>query len=321
MAIKLFGICSFFGIVTLIPISVTTGNTTSFETENVTNGGLDRLAITVLDDSSDYLVAYLIYTYLFCLLTFFFLYRNYRTFVGLRAAYLIRLSKTLTNRSVMVTGIPRNLRTDEKLAEYYEHLGIGHVERSHIVRHVSELRSLLSKRTSALRNLEKAYVNYWGNPCRIPGYDPDEILTDARLFQAVAQRRMQMEQEKADENNTFLLGLMEDTPLRGRKSTHSSRPQIRLGFLGLWGKKVDAIDHYTKEFDLYDRKVLEARNSTQFEMTSVGFVTFENMSSAVSTYELLYVFDVLLIRSEFDRCSSLRHKLLYIQNPLPAGLL
>lgn len=291
MAIKLFGICSFLGIVTLIPISVTTGNITSTDTENVTNGGLDRLAITVLDDSSDYLVAYLIYTYLFCLLTFFFLYRNYRSFIILRSAYLIRLSKTLTNRSIMVTGIPKSLRTDEKLAEYYEHLGIGHVESSHIVRHVSELRHLLSKRTSALRSLEKAYVNYWGNPCRIPGYDPDEILTDARLFQAVAQRRMEMEQEKSSYNSTFFLGLVEDPRLRGRKAAqNNSRPQTRPGFLGLWGKKVDAIDHYTKEFDSYDRKVIEARNSTEFEMTSVGFVTFENMSSAVSRLALLLTF-------------------------------
>lgn len=282
MAIKLFSCCSFFGVVALIPISVTRGNITE---ANVTST-LDRLAITVLEDASNSLIAYLIFMYLFCFLTFFFLHQNFRTFLSLRSEYLLRLSKTLPCRSVMVTGIPRRLRTDEALADYYQHLGIGQVESAHVVRHIRNLNSLLKKRASALAHLEKAYALYWGNPCPIPDYDPDRILDDAQLYQRVEMQQRAIEQDGQairEQNATFLSGLVD---LPGRLSHASGRktrrPQIRPGWYNFCGKKVDMIDYYTEKFDDLDRQVCEARQSGDFEMTNVGFVTFQDMSSAVS---------------------------------------
>lgn len=277
MGIKLFALCSFFGVVALVPISLTTGETA----ENNVTRTIDRLSITVLEDSSEYLIAYLAFTYFFCLTTFFFLYSNYLSFIFMRAQYLLRMSKTLSCRSVIVTGVPRPLRSDEALAEYYEHLGIGPVENTHIVRHVQHLNSLLKKRALALRRLEAAYVRYWGNPCRIPDYDPDRILDDAHLFQRVEQqqREMMSKEEERQFSTTFFLGLADGARFQGRKSY---RPTVRTGFLGLFGKKVDAIEYYTQIFEDLDRQVQEARKSSCYEMTNVGFVTFRNMSSAVS---------------------------------------
>ncbi|KAI8149477.1 hypothetical protein BJV82DRAFT_708350 [Fennellomyces sp. T-0311] len=275
MAVKLFSICSFFGIVTLVPISVTIGNVTS--SANVTSSQMDRLAITVLEDESPYLIAYLFFTYFFCFLTFFFLNQNFRSFVANRSQYLLRMSKTLSCRTVVVTGVPRPLRSDAQLAEYYNNLGIGPVESAEIVRHIHQLNGLLKKRAHALQKLEEAYVKYWGNPCKLPDYDPDRILDDVHLFQRVDRQVTIMTEEKHQqhENMTFLLG----NQFSGKKST---RPQVRTGFLGLWGRKVDAIDYYTAEFEQLDAKVMEARsNPDGYEMTNVGFVTFKDMASAL----------------------------------------
>ncbi|KAI9256616.1 hypothetical protein BDA99DRAFT_516906 [Phascolomyces articulosus] len=298
MAIKLFGICSFFGIATLVPISVTTGNVTN-TAANMTSGQLDQLAITVLQDESPYLIAYLFFTYFFCFLTFFFLNQNFRSFVANRSEYLLRMSRSLSSRTVVVTGIPHPLRSDAKLEEYYNQLGIGTVESAQVVRHIRHLRGLLKKRAYALQKLEEAYVQYWGNPCKIPDYDPDRILDDAHLFQRVDQEAtamMKKEDNKdndgknkqedensndtttgagAKHNTTFLLG----NQFHGKKSR---RPQIRVGFLGLFGKKVDAIDYYTEEFEHLDTLVSEARSNTDnYEMTNVGFITFKDMASAL----------------------------------------
>ena len=301
MAIKLFGICSFFGIATLVPISVTTGNITNTAT-NMTSGQMDLLAITVLQDESPYLIAYLIFTYLFCFLTFFFLNQNFRSFVANRSEYLLRMARTLSSRTVVVTGIPHPLRSDAKLEEYYDQLGIGTVETAQVVRYIRHLRGLLKKRANALQKLEEAYVQYWGNPCKIPDYDPDRILDDAHLFQLVDQQAAAMDENeknqqesntqlndsnKNKENNessnpipksnmTFLLG----NQFNGKKSR---RPQVRTGFLGLFGEKIEAIDYYTEELEQFDKQVQEARNNTEnYEMTNVGFVTFKDMASAVS---------------------------------------
>ncbi|KAG2219900.1 hypothetical protein INT45_008537 [Circinella minor] len=298
MAIKLFGICSFFGIATLVPISVTTGNITNTAT-NMTSGQMDLLAITVLQDESPYLIAYLIFTYLFCFLTFFFLNQNFRSFVANRSEYLLRMARTLSSRTVVVTGIPHPLRSDAKLEEYYNQLGIGTVETAQVVRYIRHLRGLLKNRANALQKLEEAYVQYWGNPCKIPGYDPDRILDDAHLFQLVDQQAAAMDENEKNEddiklsysnkikgnndsnkhslknNMTFLLG----NQFNGKKSR---RPQVRMGFLGLFGKKVDAIDYFTEELEQIDKQVQEARNNTEnYEMTNVGFVTFKNMAGAL----------------------------------------
>ncbi|KAI9316332.1 hypothetical protein BX666DRAFT_227509 [Dichotomocladium elegans] len=251
MAIKLFGICSVFGIATLVPISVTNGNVTQ---TNLT-GQIDNLAITVLDDSSSFLIAYLVYTYLFCFLTFFFVHQNFHSFLYLRARYLLRVSKTLSCRTVVVTGIPRDLRSDEKLADYYSNLGLGSVVKAHMVRQIKDIDDLLKKRVRALRKLETAYATYWGNPCRLPDYDPDKILMDTEAYQ----------------DNVRLTGILRNKKL----------PETKTGFLGLWGERVESIQYYTEMFNQLDRQVEEARDKSSFDMTNVGFVTFDNMQAAL----------------------------------------
>jgi hypothetical protein len=231
----------------------------------------------------------------------------------------------MVSRSVIVTGIPNHLRSDHALADYYENLGIGPVESCYVVRTVHRLNTMIKKRAQALINLEEAYAKYWGNPCRIPGYDPDRILDDVDMYKKVldlAEKRPDSssdeEEEDADNldenekpegsftlkvkklkkkkklgNTTFFKGLVE--PMNIKKATKSKRPTVRVGgFLGIGGKKVDSIEYYTKLFDDLDKIVMDRRSSPNFEMTNVAFVTFESMSSAVRNIGVIQVLNKLI---------------------------
>ncbi|CAO3588215.1 unnamed protein product [Absidia cylindrospora] len=302
MSIKIFGLCSFFGVVVLIPISATTGNFTDPLLSSV-----DHLSITVVKESSPYLIAYLVFTYFFTFVTWFFLQQNYDSYVYMRARYLMQLSGTLVSRSVIVTGLPAELRTDQALANYFETLGVGVVVSCHVVRHVKKLGHILRKRARALDKLEESYVKYWGNPCTvIANYHPEQIIQNAQRIHhqedLIDKKRYSCTKTKTDQASDsstmddmtsecilHRTNKVSDTHNNSSKTVNNTiigyqrghRPQIKTGLFGLYGDKVDAIDYYTKEFDHWDKMATEARASPEFNMTSVGFVTFEKMESAL----------------------------------------
>ncbi|KAG0947779.1 hypothetical protein G6F32_006052 [Rhizopus arrhizus] len=249
------------------------------------------------------LIAYLVFAYFVTFVTFFFLTQSYYNYIYLHAKYLLNQSKQMVARSVIVTGIPEQLRTDQALSEYYNNLNIGSVESCYVVRNVHKLNQLIKQRASALKKLEEAYAKYWGNPCSIPGYDPERILDDVEMYKKVLDQAENKKDESSDSsdnengntkaplairltkrntwkkamNTTFIKSMVE--PLDQKKS--SRRPTVRTGFLGLFGRKVDAIEHYTVLFDDLDRMTTDLRASPNYEMTNVAFVTFDHMSSAV----------------------------------------
>ncbi|KAG2178083.1 hypothetical protein INT43_003336 [Umbelopsis isabellina] len=262
LGFKMFSICSFFGVTVLVPITVKTGN--------ITAGDPQTLSIVSMTNSSNYLIPYLVFTYVFCLVAFWLMYRNYGHYVALRRRYMIRHKNSLQARSVMVTGIPRHMQTDQKLAEYFEDLGLGPVESAHVVRYVKTVRSTVAQRSSYLRSLETYYAKYWGNPCEDPHYDPDTILDEA--------------DNEDDQDQAVTAAQKSTVPYIVKKR---KRPTTRTGFLGLFGEKVDAIDYYTRKFIDADDKVMELRSQKNFQTSSVGFVTFETIVGATLASQVL----------------------------------
>lgn len=280
MGIKIFGVSSFFGIVILIPISMTSIISSDVKT-------IDRISITVVESGSAKLIAYLVFVYFITFVTFYFLKGAYNNYVYLRAKFLLNSSHNMSSKSVIVTGIPNDLATDEALSDYYENLGIGPVRSCYVVRTVHRLNKMIQMRAKALLNLEKAYAKYWENPCPIPGYDPDRILDDVNLYKRILQLAdvNQSDETVSDEEPKMMTEKSGETffkDLTESRKKKSNRPTIRTGLWGMFGKKVDAIEYYTKLFDDLDKTVMERRLSPNYELTSVGFVTFETMSSAVS---------------------------------------
>lgn len=300
MSIKIFGLCTILGLIVFIPMTLTSNNFNDSE-EVVT--AIDRISFAAIESGSPKLIAYLLFAYVFTLITFYFLNQSFNNYIYLRAKYLLKQSKSLVARSVIVTGVPESLRSDDKLADYFEHLGIGTVESCYVVRTIHGLDTLIKKRAKALLHLEQAYSQYWGNPCRIPGYDPDRIIYDVDLYKRVtdlAEKAHQLEDmSSSDEetthkfsrtrtlikktglgNTTFFNGLIDPE----KKAKTTKRPTVRVGgWMMCCGTKVDAIEYYTKLFDDLDKAVQEQRQSPHFELTNVAFVTFDEMSSAVKS--------------------------------------
>ncbi|GAA5802516.1 hypothetical protein HPULCUR_007982 [Helicostylum pulchrum] len=285
MSVKLFSFCGFFGTVVLYPISKMGGdiaNGTDPDTphnDTATNGTTqhelfffgastpsnNKVGNTFTSHSVSFLWVYLFFTYLFVFATFYFTFINYRDYVRIRREFLLRKSKTLSARTLLITGIPAYLRSDRKLADYFEKLGIGVVESVHTIRHVGRLLEFIKERSQHLRQLELSYTNYLGNPCNLRGYDPDEIL-----------------EEEGRERFLRHVDTQSDLPLclKGK-----DRPKFKQGLI--YGPKIDAIDYYSKKFDEIDELVVKARKVGKFLPTSVGFVTYEETISAYVASQVL----------------------------------
>ncbi|GAA5799830.1 hypothetical protein HPULCUR_005249 [Helicostylum pulchrum] len=296
MCIKIFSICTALGLVVFIPLTMTADFS---HLQNVR--AIDRVSISVIQEDDNKLIAYLIFSYIFTFITFFFLNKSYHEYIYLRSKFLLKQAKVMVSRSIVVTGIPQHLRSDQALSEYYENLDIGPVESCYVVREVHRLNTMIKKRAHALIKLEEAYSTYWGNPCKIPGYDPDRILDDVQMYKKVldlAEKRTGSSTDDSSEeepgappklrkkkklgNTTFFKGLVEPKFSLKKQVQKSKRPTVKIGgIFGLFGTKVDAIEYYTKLFDDLDKTVSERRKSPNFEMTNVAFVTFEHMSSAI----------------------------------------
>ncbi|KAG1581112.1 hypothetical protein G6F48_010019 [Rhizopus delemar] len=249
MSVKLFAFCGFFGTVVLYPISRMGGD--------IANGTHPNHTLSILDTSitrsMSYLWVYLFFTYLFVFATFYFTFLNYRDYVHIRREFLLRKAKTISSRTLLVTGIPPHLRSDRKLADYFEKLGIGVVESVHTIRHVNRLLEIIKERAQYLRQLETFYAKYLGNPCHDPRYDPDTFLNE------------------------------DDGP--STIKTKNDRPVVKEGFC--CGPKLDAIDCYSEKFNQVDDLVTKARKKGRFSPTSVGFVTFEETISAYVASQVL----------------------------------
>ncbi|KAI9245779.1 hypothetical protein BY458DRAFT_528469 [Sporodiniella umbellata] len=189
MSVKLFSFCGFFGTVVLYPISKMGGGDFGNST-----GSTARVDTT---HKVSFLWVYLFFTYLFVFATFYFTFSNYRDYVRIRREFLLRKAKTLSARTLLVTGIPPHLRSDHKLAEYFEKLGIGMVESVHTIRHVGRLLEFIKERSHYLRQLETVYTKYLGNPqYPIAGTRPviqENILFGAQ-FDAIDHYKKKFEQ-------------------------------------------------------------------------------------------------------------------------------
>ncbi|KAF9154100.1 hypothetical protein BG015_001860 [Linnemannia schmuckeri] len=273
MAIKLFACCLIPGMLIIWPInyySTKDGRDPSQpDDDDEASPIFSRVTPTegVQGTSMLYLFTQFTFTWVFSLLTLFTIWKSYEGYVSIRRKFILQRAKTITNRTVMVVGLPNHLQNDRALATFYESLGAGNVESAHVVRHVRTLKRLIEQREHALKQLERAYTRYYGNPSKFRGYDPDKILADN-------ERALTETVEGDGAETTESSSLLRPAP-SGKK-----RPTTRLGLWGLFGKKVDKIDHCREVFATLDKAVQKMRMSRIFATTAVGFVTFEEMHSA-----------------------------------------
>lgn len=202
---------------------------------------------------------YLLFTYFFSGLLLYSIIRETKKIIRIRQEYLGSQS-TITDRTIRLSGIPEELRSEEMITEAIENLQIGKVESVLLCKDWKELDDLMVKRMSTLRSLERAWTTHLGHP-----------------KEGGNKSRSTPGPNTHDEESSRLLD--GDSP---EVTATAERPKTRIwyGTLGLQSKQVDAIDYFEERLRKLDEKIKQSRNKV-FKPMPIAFVTLDSTAAAV----------------------------------------
>ena len=222
------------------------------------------------DIQNQYLWMYVIFTYFFTILALYLLVAETKKMIRIRQGYL-GYQSTVTDRTLRLSGIPPKLRSEEKIKEFIESLGIGQVDSIMLCKDWRELDDLMRNRMTCLRRLEEAWTTYLG-PAKFR--QNNQMLPRVRPPPPPFSRLAE-----ADPENTQLLSPAEIEEAHISPDS-KKRPFKRLwyGPMNIYHKKVDAIDYYEEKLRKYDEMITAARQK-EFKPTALAFVTMESTAA------------------------------------------
>lgn len=222
--------------------------------------------------SLDYLWAYWVFTYIFTGIVVYFVIRETQSIISIRQDYLGSQS-TVTDRTIRLSGIPKELRTEKKIEEFIEKLEIGKVDTVTLCKDWEKLDDLMDERAATLRRLEEAWAVHIGR--RKSGRH--------QIAPSLGHALIEEEGEAADATeNGNLLGQTHVTPWEKPRPT----TRIWYGFWNLQSRKVDAIDYLQEKLRKLDAKILEARKK-DYEATPIAFVTMDSIPACQMAVQAL----------------------------------
>lgn len=293
MATKYIAILFFFSLVVLLPVHVhDTGNWGIPNSNNYNNNSTTALAgyndgsllLDVISKGSDkttvgkdakptdlMLSIYVVFVYLFSGLALYLIITETKKVIRIRQDYLGSQS-TVTDRTIRLSGIPEELRSEEMIKEAIENLQIGKVESVLLCMDWKELDDLMARRTTVLRKLEEAWTVHLGQPRK----SGKRALLQGRTPGADANTN-------GDEEDSHLLD-GEGNEQHHVNSAASDRPLTRIwyGFMGLQSRRVDAILYYEEKLHKLDEQIKSSRKKV-FKPTPLAFVTLDSTAAAVIT--------------------------------------
>ncbi|KAI1381989.1 DUF221-domain-containing protein [Hypoxylon crocopeplum] len=222
------------------------------------------------DKSQPYLWAYLVFTWFFSSLTMYFMNSETIKVIKIRQDYLGTQS-TITDRTFRLTGIPQDIRSEEKIKEFVENLEIGHVRSVTLCRNWAEIDGLMAERQVILRKLEEAWSVYLAQQ---PAADSESNNQHRVAVDETAQGVSNAEEEP-QENGP----LIPSDNLRNLMAERK-RPKVRLrfGFLKMRSRKMDALDYYEEKLRRLDEKIQNARRK-EYPSTDTAFVTMDSIAA------------------------------------------
>ncbi|KAJ6594223.1 DUF221 family protein [Mycena capillaripes] len=267
------------------------------------------------------------------LLTFFVLYmirREMLHFVDIRHKFLISKShsRLAQARTVLITNVPDELANEHDLRLFASFVP-GGIDRVWIYRDTKVLNKLFGRRLSACNKLEAAEAKVLKH------------ATDAWRIKELAHRKMQKKMKRDEERGDAPLEFP-TAPLRellDELVPLDVRPKHRIGFLGLFGRKVETIPWCTEEISKLNREIGEVRQNIvkgKWMETNPKDIVWDNLddgalemswryvTSWIATIGLIIVwgFPVTFIGtlSRIDTVCSKAHWLAWVctaPNPIP----
>ena len=174
MGIRIFLILAIFSVGILSPIRYYfTGN---YDKDDVLESKPTKPP-DFHEDFPHFLWVYPIFTYVFSIVVFYYLYDFTDKVLKTRQKYLAS-QDSITDRTIRLDGIPKRLLKREKLKQFIEDLGIGKVEDVKMIYDWTPLQQEVNKRKNLIKKLEYSYASEYRldidifNQQRIPAVNP-----------------------------------------------------------------------------------------------------------------------------------------------------
>ena len=273
-AIKYLVVTLFFSLTIILPVNARyTGESPfSWPGRNVTEPPeyltfntfqFDNAKKPKVDKHKGYLWMYVVFAYFFTGVAIYLLMIETRRIIKIRQAYLGTQS-TVTDRTLRLSGIPSDMRSDDQIRDFIEELEIGKVDSVMLCRNWRKLDEVMDQRMQCLRRLEEAWTKYLGH---------HHSLRHTRHG-----HRGPRENGSGPEETALLSGSEMEAAhvhdIDGDRPTYT----IRYGPLNIYGRKVDAIDYYEEKLRRLDEKVKILRGE-DFQPTPLAFVTMESTAA------------------------------------------
>lgn len=297
MAIKFLAVTFFFSLALVLPVHVHYTGDWGYDSGNGNSTAPDpdplypavrTLSSKLLQDPhtgqerskdgmdmppTNFLWMYVALVYLYTALAMYLIISETNKIIRIRQNYLGTQS-TVTDRTIRLSGIPSELRSEEKIKETVENLEIGKVDSVMLCRDWRELDNLIDERMNVLRKLEEAWTVHLG-------YRRVERNLESLPIVQPAPPEPVADREDDDEQSRLLNG---DEPERSHVTPYArDRPTTRIwyGFLHLESRLVDAIDYYEERLRKVDERIKSARKK-DFRPTPLAFVTLDSTAACVS---------------------------------------
>lgn len=221
--------------------------------------------------ATDYLWMYLVFVYLFTALIMYLIISETRRIIDIRQEYL-GSQTTITDRTIRLSGIPKNLRSEDNIKNFIEDLGIGKVDSVTLCKNWRKLDASVAERQTILRKLEEAWTVHLGSHRversleTLPVVQPTPpVYADDHGNGDEASRLIR----DVDRGPEYI------TPYARQRPT----TKLRYGRFKLRYKVVDAIDYYEEKLRRIDDDIRVLRKA-EFEATGLAFVTMDSVASA-----------------------------------------
>ncbi|KAH6866878.1 hypothetical protein BKA58DRAFT_430749 [Alternaria rosae] len=280
MAIKFLLVTLFFALAVIKPVHDTHQDKEGKKSPIGKKPSQDRIEIrstlstfaSGYEQYTDYLWMYLVFVYLFTALIMYLIVSETRRIIDVRQEYL-GSQTTITDRTIRLSGIPVELRSEDKIKDFIMDLGIGKVESVTLCRNWKEIDNKVVERQAVLRKLEEAWTVHLGSR------SVERSLETLPMVQPHPPQHTENSGNEDSETSHFLSDAERDPGHISPYAQQRPTAKIWYGRFKLRYKRVDAIDYYEEKLRRLDDEVRALRKK-EFEPTPLAFVTMDSVASA-----------------------------------------
>ena len=230
MCRNMFIVLAIVGCAIIIPVNVVKGTIMQDAVASAGSGTANKNIVFLMTPQGllgDVWWAFVAIAYVFDIIVCGFLWWNYRAIHRLRRAYMEspEYQSSLFSRTLMITDIPRNLRTDQGILEIADHVKTTQeVPRPSIGRNVKDIPDLIEQHEQAVIDLEQVLAKYLKNPNKLPPQRP--------LCKPSKQDPEYTNKEEKIDAITYLTARIErlETKIKEARQTVDKRDAMPYGF-------------------------------------------------------------------------------------------